>query len=138
MQHAKRQRIEPAPSPPPVTAGYWLQPEGGSGSAAGRGCSPVGLPPHLLGAIEQLEALEPALAAPPVAAAPHASQLLQPGGHTVGHSWQAMQGGNPGAGAARVALTGMGPAQLGTLASMDVDQLLAIDSGESSARGNRT
>lgn len=49
-----------------------------------------------------------------------------------------MPSGAPGAGAARVVLTGMGPAQLGTVASMDVDQLLEIDSGEASACGPRT
>ncbi|PRW57874.1 squamosa promoter binding [Chlorella sorokiniana] len=152
VQRDKRPRLEPAPSPSPVAAGYWLQPVpgldsgSGSGSAAGSRCSPAGLPPHLLGAIEQLEALEPSMAAPALPAAAHASQLSQPTGPTAaGHPSQLLPGGLPGqpmhlqllpggapgaVGAMQLTLTGMGQGELGSLAGMDVDHLLAIDSDQ--------
>ncbi len=149
VQQSKRPRSEPAPSPPAVSAAYWLQPaaglDSGSGSAAGSGCSPAALPPHLLGAIEQLEALEPALTGHPLPAGLglHPSQLLQqarisaaqhsatlPGG-SLGQRLPPLHGGPPAVGAPQLSVTGMGPAELGSLAGLNVDQLLAIDSGES-------
>lgn len=152
VQRSKRARSEPDTSPQPLSAGYWLQPaagpDSGAGSAAGSGSSPARLPAHLLGAIEQLEALEPVLTAPQLPPGPHASQPLPhigqaaarqaqlqlaantAAGHHSHHPY-GLHAGPPGAGAAvQVALAGMSASELGALANMDVDQLLAIDSGE--------
>lgn len=146
VQRSKRARRELDTSPPPLSVGYWLQPvagpDSGAGSAAGSGSSPARLPAHLLGAIEQLEALEPVLAAPQLPPGAHASQLLPHIGHAAAHQAQLHPTGHhthhphgphaglPGAGAAQVTLAGMSASELGALANMDVDQLLASDSGE--------